>query len=35
MSIAFHKTETILASGSKDNTSKLWNIETKTEIADL
>jgi len=24
---------TILASGSSDNTIKLWNLETKTEIA--
>ena len=27
--------ETLLASGSRDNTIKLWNLETKTEIATL
>ena len=31
-SVAFNNTGTILASGSSDNTIKLWNIETKTEI---
>ena len=35
MSIAFNNTGTILASGSYDNTIKLWNVETKTEIATL
>ena len=34
-SINFNNTGTILASGSEDNTIKLWNIETKTEIATL
>ena len=32
-SVAFNITGTILASGSDDNTIKLWNIEAKTEIA--
>ena len=31
----FNDTGTILASGSYDKTIKLWNIETKTEIANL
>ena len=34
-SVAFNKSGTILASGSDDNTIKLWNIETKTKIATL
>ena len=34
-SVAFNKTGTLLASGSNDKTIKLWNIETKTEIATL
>ena len=34
-SVAFNNTGTILASGSWDETIKLWNIETKTEIANL
>ena len=28
--VAFNNTGTILASGSEDETIKLWNIETKT-----
>ena len=35
MSVAFNNTGTILASGSEDKTIKLWNVETKTEIATL
>ena len=35
VSVAFNKSGTILASGSKDKTIKLWNIETKTIIATL
>ena len=35
MSVDFNNTGTILASGSNDTTIKLWNIETKTEIANL
>ena len=34
-SVAFNKNGTILASGSRDNTIKLLNVETKTEIATL
>ena len=34
-SVAFNNKGTILASGSSDETIKLWNIETKTEIATL
>ena len=34
-SVAFNHSETLLASGSSDNTIKLWNLETKTEIASL
>ena len=34
-SIAFNTNGTILASGSFDGTIKLWNVETKTEIATL
>ena len=29
-SVAFNHNGTLLASGSKDSTIKLWNIETKT-----
>ena len=32
MFYSLNNTGTILASGSSDNTIKLWNIETKTEI---
>ena len=32
-SVAFNHNGTLLASGSYDNTIKLWNVETKTEIA--
>ena len=35
MSVAFNTNGTIVASGSRDYTLKLWNIETKTEIATL
>ena len=35
MSVAFNTNGTILASGSYDETIKLWNVETKTEIATL
>ena len=34
-SVAFNHNGTLLASGSYDNTIKLWNLETKTEIATL
>ena len=34
-SVAFNSTGTILASGSEDNTIKLWNVETKSEIPNL
>ena len=34
-SVAFNPNGTLLASGSRDNTIKLWNLETKTEIATL
>ena len=34
-SVAFNTNGTILASGSSDRTIKLWNVETKTEIATL
>ena len=34
-SVAFNNIGTILASGSLDNTIKLWSIGTKTEIANL
>ena len=34
-SVAFNNIGTILASGSNDYTIKLWNIETKIEIANL
>ena len=34
-SVAFNTNGTILASGSYDRTIKLWNVETKTEIATL
>ena len=34
-SVAFNPQETLLASGSGDKTIKLWNLETKTEIATL
>ena len=34
-SVAFNKTGTILASGSKDKTVKLWNVESETDIATL
>ena len=34
-SVAFNNTGTILASGSYDNTIKLWNVESQTEIATL
>ena len=34
-SVAFNHNGTLLASGSWDNTIKLWNLETKTEIATL
>ena len=30
-----HSTGTILASGSRDRTIKLWNVESQTEIAIL
>ena len=33
--VAFNHDGTILASGSYDKTIKLWNIETKVEIATL
>ena len=35
LSIDFNNTGTILASGSYDNTIKLWNIESQTEIITL
>ena len=34
-SVTFNHNGTLLASGSYDNTIKLWNLETKTEIATL
>ena len=34
-SVAFNHNGTLLASGSHDSTIKLWNLETKTEIATL
>ena len=34
-SVAFNHNGTLLASGSDDKTIKLWNLETKTEIATL
>ena len=34
-SVSLNNTGTMIASGSKDTTIKLWNIETKTEIANL
>ena len=34
-SVAFNHNGTLLASGSDDTTIKLWNLETKTEIATL
>ena len=34
-SVAFNHNGTLLASGSSDETIKLWNLETKTEIATL
>ena len=34
-SVEFNNSGTILASGSNDNTIKLWNIESQTEIATL
>ena len=34
-SVAFNHNGTLLASGSGDATIKLWNLETKTEIATL
>ena len=34
-SVAFNYNGTIIASGSDDNTIKLWNIETKELIATL
>ena len=34
-SVAFNHNGTLLASGSGDRTIKLWNLETKTEIATL
>ena len=34
-SVAFNHNGTLLASGSLDKTIKLWNLETKTEIATL
>ena len=34
-SVAFNPNGTLLASGSNDNTIKLWNLEIKTEIATL
>ena len=33
--VAFNANGTILASGSSDKTIKLWNVETKKEIATL
>ena len=34
-SVAFNHNGTLLASGSRDKKIKLWNLETKTEIATL
>ena len=34
-SVAFNSTGNILASGSGDNTIKLWNMESQTEISTL
>ena len=34
-SVVFNNSGTILASGSMDNTIKLWNVESQTEIATL
>ena len=34
-SVAFNNNGMILASGSRDQTIKLWNIETRIEIATL
>ena len=35
MLVAFNKEGTLLASGSGDRTIKLWNVESRTEVATL
>ena len=35
LSIAFNNEGTLLASGSADRTIKLWNVESRTEVATL
>ena len=34
-SVAFNSEGTLLASGSGDRTIKLWNVESRTEVATL
>ena len=34
-SVAFNSEGTLLASGSDDRTIKLWNVESRTEVATL
>ena len=34
-SVAFNSEGTLLASGSRDRTIKLWNVESRTEVATL